>query len=74
VVDDNLQGAQVLIARIKKWVTGEYTLASPQTANVKVTAAIGVASWQPGDTVADVFRKADAVMYAEKALMKTSVG
>jgi len=71
VVDDNLQGAQVLLARIKKWVSGEYTLASPQTARVKVAAAIGVATWQFGDTVSDVFRKADAVMYAEKALMRT---
>jgi len=31
-----------------------------------VTAAVGVAQWNPGDSMRDVLGRADAAMYADK--------
>lgn len=73
VVDGDGRQAQSLSDRIEKWVTGDYTLtalAPPQ--KVKVSAAIGIGAWQPGDTLQDVLSRADAAMYARKSQMKLS--
>jgi diguanylate cyclase (GGDEF)-like protein len=72
VVEGDSRQAHIVSDRIEKWVTGDYVLtitAPPQKVNV--TAAIGVASWQPTDTIADVLSRADAAMYARKSHMKS---
>jgi diguanylate cyclase (GGDEF)-like protein len=55
------------IERIKQWVFGDYTIQSGGASRkIKVVAAIGVAVWSPGETVAEVFSNADASMYDQK--------
>jgi diguanylate cyclase (GGDEF)-like protein len=72
VVDRNFHETKALLSRIDKWVNGEYTLtATTVPQKIEVVAAIGVATWQPGDAIDDVLRKADAAMYDEKARMKS---
>ncbi len=72
MIDGDSRQAEMLVDRIEKWVTGDYVLtatAVPQ--KVKITAAAGVASWQPGDTVTDILSRADAAMYERKSRMKS---
>ena len=55
------------VDRIRQWVFGDYTIqAGGVSQKVKVAAAIGVAVWSPGETMADVFSHADASMYQQK--------
>jgi len=74
LVEGDFQVAKMLVGRIEKWVTGAYTLnCSSKAKQVKVAAAMGIATWQVGDTITDVLRSADAAMYEQKSQMK-SVG
>jgi diguanylate cyclase (GGDEF)-like protein len=58
------------VERIKQWVFGDYTIqAAGASQKVKVIAAIGVAVWSLGETVADVFSHADSAMYGQKRVM-----
>lgn len=55
------------VERITHWVFGDYTIQVGETSRkVNVSAAIGVAVWSRGKTVADVFSHADAAMYEQK--------
>lgn len=76
VVDDP-RGTDALLERIERWVVGEYNpsvagagpVATPnafKSARVKISCATGVATWQPGDTLAAVLHRADAAMYERK--------
>ena len=59
--------AQAHVARIEKWVVGDYTIESssgPQ--KVHLNASIGLEEWQPGRTMREVIDRADAAMYSRK--------
>ena len=72
----------VLLERIERWVAGEYSpsaagalpaaksTSATKSNRVKVSCAAGVATWQPGDTLAAILHRADAAMYERKARMK----
>lgn len=67
VLDCGYADAQGHVERIKRWVVGDYTIASasgPQ--RVQLGAAIGLAQWTPGQSMTDVVNRADADMYANK--------
>jgi diguanylate cyclase (GGDEF)-like protein len=77
VLDCDLTGAKVQIERTKKWVFGEYKIqvgADTAETRVKISASIGLAEWQMGETMKDVIEHADAAMYAEKEAARKGEG
>jgi diguanylate cyclase (GGDEF)-like protein len=73
VVIDGNQAASY-VERITQWVFGDYTIQVGGGAKkVKVGAAMGVAVWSPGESVADVFSRADAAMYGQKRARTSKV-
>lgn len=69
LLECNLAGAKSHIERIQKWVLGDYTIEvgggkAPQ--KVHVDASIGLAQWQPGETIQAVVQQADTAMYEDK--------
>lgn len=75
VMDCDLPGAQIQVERLQKWVFGEYTIplgAAKGEAKVHVDAAIGLAQWQPNETIQEVMERADAAMYQQKELAQKS--
>ncbi len=74
VMDGDFREAATRAERIAKWVDGEYTLTTDSgVRKLQVSAACGVASWDPGDTPASVLQRADEAMYQHKARMKQAV-
>jgi diguanylate cyclase (GGDEF)-like protein len=68
---DFLEG-KTRVERIEKWVTGEFSVTTESgPRKVHVSAAAGVASWQPNDTPTTILRRADAAMYEDKARLKS---
>jgi diguanylate cyclase (GGDEF)-like protein len=68
VLNCDLQEAQVRVERIRTWVFGTYTISvGNETCKLSVTAAIGLAQWKPGETMEKLLRRADALMYQDKA-------
>jgi diguanylate cyclase len=73
VLDCNLVGANEQLERTKKWMFGEYkiqTAGGSVEVKVRVTASIGLAQWEPGESMQDVLEHADNSMYTEKGLKK----
>lgn len=73
VAHGDAAAAQAQIERMRKWVFGDYTLRPGKgTGEVKtsVDAAVGFAQWQAGETAKSLIERADAAMYAQKALTK----
>lgn len=73
VLDCDLHGAHARLERLRKWVLGEYTIQvgnAAGTVRIPLSASIGLAQWSPGETLADVIRNADSVMYEEKRSKK----
>ena len=73
VLDCDADGANASIERLRKWVFGDYTLktgAGKGDVKVTVDASVGVAQWQPGQTMQQVIEHADAAMYQEKQLAR----
>ena len=73
VASGDAAAAQAQIDRMQKWVFGEYTIRPGKgTGEVKVSvsAAVGFAQWQTGETVKSLIDRADAAMYAQKALAR----
>ena len=67
VVNAGLQDASAHIERISRWVFGDYTIRVGDTSRkVEVSAAIGVAEWQAGDSLRTLLERADAAMYRDK--------
>ena len=67
VLDSNLGGAEACAKRIGQWAFGEYTVQTDDGAKkIRLDGAVGIAEWLPGEPVSDVFRRADAGMYAQK--------
>ena len=53
--------------RVKSWVFGDYTVGGPEEQRkVHVDAAVGVAEWRPGETMAELLGRADRLMYQQK--------
>ena len=74
VSDCDAKTANSQVERVKRWVLGEYTIkldAGSQEAKVKVSACIGWAQWEKGQTVAQLIAQADAAMYSGKALARS---
>jgi diguanylate cyclase (GGDEF)-like protein len=67
VMDGGLAAASAHQARIARWVLGDYTVRTGDgSRKVTVSAAIGAAEWQPGDTMRSIVDRADAAMYQDK--------
>jgi adenylate cyclase len=67
VVDANLEQVPNTAARIANCLSRPITVgAGDQNHRVSVAAAVGVATWHPGDKVVDVFHRADGNMYRAK--------
>ena len=67
VVDCGLEDARQHAGRVRKWVCGDYSVSvegAPR--KLPVSAAVGVAVWQEGETIAQMVARADADMYQEK--------
>ncbi len=68
IVDCRAEDARERIEPVRKWVDGDYAIQlNGEARKVSIRASIGVASWKPGDTAADLLARADAAMYEEKA-------
>lgn len=75
LLDGDLTGARSRIEQMHRWVFGEYTIqvdATRKPVKARVDASVGVAQWQPGDTVQEIIHRADAAMYKEKELARKS--
>ncbi len=67
LVEGSLGDTQAHVARISEWLSKEFVISSGETAQrVNVGAAVGVATWRPGETIAEVLQRADAEMYEQK--------
>jgi diguanylate cyclase (GGDEF)-like protein len=68
VLDGHLTEAQSHVARMQKWVFGGYTIQlGREGPKVDMNAALGLAEWQPGESMPEVLARADALMYKQKA-------
>ena len=63
LVDGSFHDAEDRAQRVEDWVNGEYLL---QGHPVQVRAAVGIATWQDGESILSVVERADAAMYARK--------
>ncbi len=73
VMDGDTKGAAAQIERMQKWVFGDYTIRPGKGAGevkVHVDGAVGLAQWQPGEAIKSLLERADAAMYAQKALSR----
>ena len=67
VLDAGRQAADAHIQRISRWVFGDYTIrVGDGSRKVPVSAAIGAAEWQPGDSLRSLLDRADAARYQDK--------
>lgn len=68
IVDCSPEEVHDRIDPIRKWVCGDYTIqVAGEPRKVSVLASVGVASWHPGETAAELIARADAAMYQEKS-------
>ncbi|MGB8012500.1 MAG: GGDEF domain-containing protein [Terriglobales bacterium] len=73
LMDCDAKGAAAQVERMQKWVFGNYTIRPGKgTGEVKVhvDGAVGLAEWQAGETKKSLIERADAAMYAQKALTR----
>jgi len=67
VMDSSQSEADDYAARIKRWVFGDYTVgAAGERRKVHVEAAMGVAEWRSGETMAQLLGRVDQAMYKQK--------
>jgi diguanylate cyclase (GGDEF)-like protein len=69
VLSSDLFGAQMHIDRIRQWVFGKYRIQSGPDSKpfeIRIDASLGVAEWNPGETMQQVIENADNAMYIEK--------
>jgi diguanylate cyclase (GGDEF)-like protein len=68
IVDCCAEEAPDRIGPVRKWVFGDYKIqVDGEIRKVNVHASVGMASWRPGETAAELIARADAAMYREKA-------
>lgn len=67
VLDCGLEDAHRQVERARKWIFGDYTVRGEgPPRKLAVDAAVGVAVWRQGETIAEMFARADADMYKQK--------
>jgi diguanylate cyclase (GGDEF)-like protein len=67
VLDCTLDEARQHVERVRKWVFGDYTVhVEGRARKLPVDAAVGVATWRTGESIAEMFARADADMYKHK--------
>ena len=70
VLDCGLEDARGHVERVRKWVFGDYTVRGEgPPRKLAVDASVGVAAWRGGETIAEMFARADADMYQQKKAM-----
>lgn len=68
IVDCSAEEVHDRIEPVRKWVFGDYDIKiDGESRKVHVHASVGMASWRPGETAAELIARADAAMYQEKA-------
>ena len=67
LVDESLAEAKANICRIDEWLSKEFVISCGETEQrLSMGAAVGVATWRPGETITEVLQRADAEMYEQK--------
>jgi diguanylate cyclase (GGDEF)-like protein len=67
VLDEGPEETSAIMERITRWLFGRYTIrANGSTHKVTVDAAVGIATWQPGDTLRSLLERGDTAMYRSK--------
>ena len=67
VLDCGLEDARRHVERVRKWVFGNYTVRGEGPARkLPVDASVGMAAWRVGETIAEMFARADRDMYQQK--------
>lgn len=67
LVDGDVADAQARVSRVEEQFSKEFTIPSREgELLLSVSAAVGAASRQPGETLAEVLQRADAEMYRQK--------
>ena len=67
LVEPSVGDAQRQVSRITECFSKEFVISSGETEQrVNVGAAMGIATWRPGETVTEVLQRADAEMYEQK--------
>ncbi len=71
LLDCSREEANERIERLTRWVCGDYTVAGQSGAiRLRVDASIGVAEHVPGESIKSLVARADAAMYAVKAMVR----
>jgi diguanylate cyclase (GGDEF)-like protein len=71
VLDSAQAEANNYAGRVKSWVFGDYSVgAAGGQRKVRVDAALGVAEWRPGETMAELLGRVDRLMYQQKQSRK----
>ena len=69
LLDCSREEASERIERLRRWVCGDYTVAGKSGAvKLRLDASIGVAEHVPGESMKALVARADAAMYAVKAM------
>ena len=72
VLDCVLAEAEGQMARVSKWVCGNYTVAgSAEQARLHIGASIGVAEYMTGESMKELLERADREMYRRKGARRT---
>ncbi len=75
VIDSALEDAAHSLDRLRQWVFGEYTINhGEQQVTVSISASIGIAAWNGTETAAELFNRADQLMYMDKKIGYTGGG
>ncbi len=71
ILDCDYDGALERTGRMKSWLLGDYEIPTEKgNQTVRLSAALGVAGWKPGESCADVVRRADLAMYRDKSVAR----
>jgi diguanylate cyclase (GGDEF)-like protein len=69
LADAGFAGAPTHVSRIAEVLADEFVIGTSEAEHtVSIGAAVGVATWNPGDTATEVVHRADFAMYEEKLL------
>lgn len=67
LVEPGLAGPQANVARVAECFARDFLITVGDSEHgVRMSAAVGVAVWQPGESITDVLHRADAGMYEQK--------
>ncbi|MDE3200370.1 MAG: GGDEF domain-containing protein [Acidobacteriota bacterium] len=68
LLDNALDAAEVQTKRLQQWVCGKYAIETRSgQVSIDVCASIGLAEYRSGESIKDLFDRADAAMYAKKS-------